>query len=193
MNYPYDDILAIVRAGSDPRRSFDALREIGRKHSSSPFFKTVNTPDVEADVWLAGAWIDECIRDFRPNFICIGTGTLNGAGANGFNAGIGMSQTAADPPPLTDGWTRMERCGSNHLIDGLRKVHAAYQKFSGGSGNLLFDYLYFLGYSGVVFATAIERINVDWDCLFRWGIGEDRPYDLLRASTAGVTRIASAT
>jgi hypothetical protein len=192
MNIPYDEILAVVRTGGDPRQSFDALCQIGRAQTASAFFDKLRPPDVEADVWLTGAWLDNSIREFRPTFVCIWSDTLNQGGANGSNVGVGMNRAASDPPAVAKGRTRMDRHGPPHLIDGLYKVYAAYRQLDlGYPGSLLFDYLFFLGYSGVVLASAVERIGVDWDCLFRWGIGEDRPYELVRTSTDGLTRLAA--
>jgi hypothetical protein len=192
MAIPYDDIFAVVRAGGDPRRSFDALRQIGRSQTSSPAFDKLRTPDVEADIWLAGAWLDDCIREFRPTLVSIGSDTLNQDGANGFNVDIGMSRPGSGVADTSGESACIEQYGSRHLIDGLYKVYSAYRRLNlGYPGSLLFDYLFFLGYSGVVLAAAVERIGVGWECLFRWGIGDDRLYDLVRTSPNGVTRLAA--
>jgi hypothetical protein len=76
MDIPFDDILAIVRQPGDPRAAFDALREIGRARMPSDVWDKIRAPDVEADVWLAGAWLKENISEFRPTGVYLGLDTL---------------------------------------------------------------------------------------------------------------------
>ncbi|HET6250054.1 MAG TPA: hypothetical protein VFE47_20350 [Tepidisphaeraceae bacterium] len=86
----------------------------------------------------------------------------------------------------------LEERGEKHLIDGMYKAHRAYLKFGvEGPAKLLADFLFFFGSSGVVFASAIERIGVNWDCLFIWGFHDGDLYSLARSSPTGITRIAT--
>jgi hypothetical protein len=192
MNLPIDEILAIVRTGDDLRASFDALREVGRSRLPSEVWDKIRTPDVESDVWLAGAWLKESIFSFRPTGVYLGLDTLNELRGDGENVEIGMSRSAI--PNATDiQWAySLEERGEKHLIDGMYKAHRAYLKFGvEGPAKLLADFLFFFGSSGVVFASAIERIGVNWDCLFIWGFHDGGLYSLARSSPTGITRMAT--
>ena len=139
MNIPYDEILAVVRTGGELSASFEALRQIGRAQTLSPFFDKLRAPDMETDVWLTGAWLDECIREYRPSIVSVGSDTLNEAGGNGFNLEIGMRGATEGA-----GSGRMDRHGPRHLVEGLHKVHTVYQRLNlGYPGSLLFHYLFF--------------------------------------------------
>lgn len=192
MDIPFDDILAVVRKPGDLKAAFGALREIGRSHLPSEVWDKIGTPEVEADVWLAGAWLKESIFEFRPSGVYLGLDTLNENRGGGKNVEIGMTR-AANPAALAMDWAyRLPERGENHLIEGMYKAHRAYQKFGlEYPSSLLADYLFFFGYSGLVLTAALERISVNWDCMFIWGFHDGDLGYLVRSSPEGITRLAS--
>ena len=184
--------LTVVRDGGDPRKSFDALRDIGRRVMPSAVWDKVRAPDVDSDVWLATAWISESVGDYAPTGVYFGLDTLNEHQGEGSNVEIGMTR-AADPGVLELDWAySLERYGERHLIDGAYKANRACRKAGlEGTGRELAEYLFFFGYSGVVLAAAVERIGVDSDCLYIWGFHDGDLGFLARASPSGVTRLAA--
>jgi len=158
----------------------------------SAVWDKIRMPDVEADVLLAGAWLKESIFEFRPSGVYLGLDTLNEHQGNGKNIEIGMT-IAADPTTLNMDWAyHLEQRGESYLIEGMYEVHKAYQKLGLDyhTGNLG-DYLFFFGYSGIVLAAALERIAVNWDCLFIWGFHDGDLVYLARSSPKGITRLAA--
>jgi hypothetical protein len=192
MDIPFDDILSVVRKPGDLKAAFGALREIGRSRLPSEVWDKIRAPEVEADVWLAGAWLKESIFEYQPSGVYLGLDTLNENRGEGKNVEIGMTREA-NPQVLDMDWAyHLPDYGENHLIEGMFKAHRAYQKFGlEYPSSLLADYLFFFGYSGLVLSAAIERIAVNWDCLFIWGFHDGDLGFLARSSPSGITRLAA--
>jgi hypothetical protein len=73
----------------------------------------------------------------------------------------------------------------------MYKTHRAYQKYGlEYPSSLLADYLFFFGYSGLILAAGLDRIPIDWDCLFIWGFHDGDLGYLARSSPSGITRLA---
>ena len=43
----------------------------------SEVWDKIRTPQVDADLWLAGAWLKECITAYQPSGVYLGLDTLN--------------------------------------------------------------------------------------------------------------------
>jgi hypothetical protein len=192
VDIPFNDILAVVRRPGDLKAAFAGLLEIGRARLPSEVWDKIRTPEVEGDVWNAGAWLRKSISEFGPSGVYLGLDTLNENRGDGKNVEIGMTRDA-DPDKLKMDWAyHLPRRGDSHLIEGMYKAHRSYQKFGlEYPSNLLADYLFFFGYSGLVLAAALERIAVDWDCLFIWGFHDGDLAYLARSSSTGIKRIAA--
>ena len=148
-------------------------------------------PTPDADVWLAAAWRSEHLQDCRPAGVYTGLDTLSERNGNGSNLEIGWTRKA-DPAVLSMDWAyKSEGGGGRHLIEGIYNARRTCQRFGlSHPGSLPADYVFFFGYSGVVIAAALERIAVDWDCLFLWGFHDGGLCYLARSSPGGITRIA---
>src|SRR5260221_5132855 len=170
MDLPIDDILTVVRKLTEPRAAFDALREIGEAHLKSPVWRAIKTPDIEADIQATGLWLRLTIAPKRPTGVYLGLDTLNEREGTGKNVEIGMTWKA-DPAPLAMEWAwHCERYGDDHLIRGVYETHKTCDDFGlKSSASLLADFLFFLGYSGIVLASALERMPACWNSLFVWG------------------------
>jgi hypothetical protein len=192
VDLPFNDILAVVRHPGELKSAFAALREIGKSRLASEVWDKIPTPEVEADVLLAGVWLKENFFEYQPSGVYLGLNTLNENGGRGKNIEIGMKR-AVNPLKLEMEWVyRLPQRGQDHLIKGMYGIHVAYQKFGlKYPASLLADYLFFFGYSGLVLASAIERIKIDWDCLFIWGFHDGDLAYLARSSPKGVTRMAT--
>lgn len=192
MDIPFADILAIVRKPDEPTAAFEALRKIGDARLPSPVWRAIDVPDIESDIEDAGEWLRAAISAYRPTGVYLGLDTLNQDDGAGKNAEIGMT-TKADPAPLAMEWAwKCEKYGDDHLIQGMYEIHKTYQR-SGLEypASLLADYLFFFGYSGIVLASALERMPVRWSSLFVWGFHDGDIAYLARGSPRGVERLAT--
>lgn len=192
MEIPFKQITDTVRGSTAAEISFNLLRQVGRKALPSDLWDQVPTPDVEADVERARIWLRRNISKDRPTGVYLGLDTLNGRGLRGHNVEIGMSRSA-NPRILNMAWTfRCDRYGNRHLIRGLRQVHRTYERRRlGFDTSNLADYVFFLGYSGIVLTAAIERLAVSWEALFVWGFHDGDIGYLARTSEHGIERLAS--
>jgi hypothetical protein len=192
MDIPFEEILAVVRQPLEPAAAFELLRQIGEAHLPSPVWRTIETPDIEADIEAARAWLHNALDVSRPTGVYLGLDTLNEDDGAGSNVEIGMT-SQADPVPLAMEWAwNCEQHGGDHLIRGMYEVHKAYED-SGleDPDSLLADYLFFFGYSGIVLAAALERVPVRWNALFVWGFHDGDIAFLARSSPAGIERLAT--
>jgi hypothetical protein len=90
-----------------------------------------------------------------------------------------------------NGWSiPCEGPRESHLIWGLMDIHTQYEKWNADfQVSEQADYILFLGYSGLVFADAVERASLRRDCRFLWGFGEECPRPLIRTSSTGAVRL----
>jgi hypothetical protein len=188
MHIPFDHILDIIRTGGPPQAAFDALCDLGRTTAPSPLWNKLRTPNIDADILLAAAWLTKNLADQKPTGVYLGLDTLNENNGLGSNIEIGTTH-AANPQLLDMHWAySLEHYGENHLIEGIYKLHRAYR--NAGSAKLP-DYLFFFGYSGVVLTAALERIAPRFDCLYIWGFHDGDLAYLARSSPTTITRLAT--
>jgi hypothetical protein len=118
--------------------------------------------------------------------------TLNEEDGGGHNVEIGLT-TTADPERLKMDWAwGCEHYGERHLIHGLYTVHAAIMALDlEYELNNPAEYIFFLGYSGIVLASALEELPVSWDSLYVWGFHDGDLAFLARGSPTGVKRLAT--
>src|SRR5687768_12977519 len=103
MDIPFNDMLDVARKAGEHPAAFDARRKSGEAHLPSPVWRTIETPDVEADIEAAGLWLRDTIDPYRPTGVYLGLDTLNENDGAGKNVEIGMT-TKADPAPLAMEW-----------------------------------------------------------------------------------------
>jgi hypothetical protein len=190
MTVPLVEICDCVRQSSDPPAALKALRELGKSRLKSELWDAVADPDWEADVRAAAAWLKKNISKPRPTGVYLGLDIFNERGGKGQNIEIGWTSDL-DPQQLTMEWvTQGLDYGDHHLIGGLYEIHKSYSEFELDDAVSLPDYVFYLGYSGIVMIKALEQVPVRWDSLFVWGFHDDDQAFLARCSASGVERIA---
>jgi len=192
MELPFSEIFAIVRRPERPQASFEALRNFGESQIASPIWKSIKSPDVEKDIEAARLWLHKTTSTYRPTGVYLGLDTLNERNGKGTNIEIGMT-TSANPAVLSMDWAyHCEEYGKKHLIRGVYEVHKAYKNRNlDDAVHTLADYLFFFGYSGIVLASALERMTDRWDSLYVWGFHDGDIGFLAKCSRAGVQRLAT--
>ena len=100
----------------------------------------------------------------------LGLDTLNMRGGHGTNIEIGGS-SQCDPSSDDIQWVfaRNLRYGRKHLIYGLYELKEVYSTDAWVAVSDLCDYIFFLGYSGIVLAESFKRLDTARTLLPVWG------------------------
>jgi hypothetical protein len=192
MKIPYDEILGCVRKSIAPQKAFKELIDVGKSQLKSPLWDAIPTPDTEADVTSAATWLQESFSKYPPTGVYLGMDTVNENDGKGKNVEIGMTDVPG-PLPLELEWIYDGfDYGENHLIRGLYEIHKGYDALDlQEPQSLLADYVFYLGYSGIVLAAALDKMQVRWESLFVWGFHSGDLAFLARSTPAGITRLAT--
>lgn len=186
-----EEMRAVVRTGGDENAAFDALRAIGQNHLPQRKWGKIRFPPLfQTDVLEAVKWINDVVLQHRPTNVYLALDALNEQDGQGKNVATGMTR-AVDPDAELRGWDpSWEGPSEHHLMWGLFELHQQYLAWDlRYPANVLADYILFMGYSGLVYAAAIERSQCNFDCRFVWGFGEDAPFPLVRVSPSGMVRL----
>jgi hypothetical protein len=190
-----DEILAIVRDAKTPSTGFSRLIDHCSDVAPDPLWSRLPNIDIAGDVAAAVQWLREQLRGRdAATGIYLGLDTLNMNGGRGANVEIGGSGEA-DPSKTDLEW--MYRCswyGDGHLIRGLLELHHVYAKDEEDLFSFA-DYVLFLGYSGLVLASAVEGLDLPARAgtkgrLFAWGFHDGDIFPLLRTTLRKTERLA---
>jgi hypothetical protein len=191
VKYPIRETLAVVRDGTEPEATWADVVALCRAACPSAPWDGLVWPDIGRDVSAATTWLEAQLADLPDaRGLYLGLDTLNMRGGRGTNIEIGGS---SDCDPLSDDiqwvFARNLRYGRKHLIYGLYELRAVYSSDAWGAAYSLCDYIFFLGYSGVVLAGAFERLDTPRTLLPVWGFhdGDRRPPHPSRAAAASPT------
>ena len=186
-----DEVRAVVRQGGDEKCVFDALRAIGSKHLPRRRWDKIRVPVLfEADVLETTKWINGVVALYQASNAYVALDTLNENDGQGKNVSTGMTRmldSAAELHGWDPKWEGPREC---HLVWGLFELHQSYLKWGlEYPARVLADYVMFMGYSGLVYAAAVERSTLRENCRFVWGFGEDMPFPLALTSPEGTLRL----
>jgi len=188
-------ILSIVRRTPDPAEGRVQLLAHCSKQARASLWKRLPHVDVARDVAEAVRWLREELHGrVATTGVYLGLDTLNMDGGRGANVEIGGS-LKADPSTNELDW--MYGCawyGKSHLIQGLFEMHGVYSKEKPELFSFA-DYVLFLGYSGLVLASAIEVLEPPLRAgskgrLFAWGFHDGDLFPLSRATERKTRRLA---
>ena len=194
---PFDsvgEVLSIVRAASTPVAGYARLIDLCSDHAPDSLWSRLPDIDVARDVSEAGAWLRGELRAREDTTgIYLGLDTLNMNEGRGENIEIGGS-CEADPLKSELDW--MYRCawyGESHLIRGLFEMHRVYSRDEGDLFSYA-DYVLFLGYGGLILASAVEGLDLPVRAgnkgrLFAWGFHDGDIFPLLRATERETRRL----
>ena len=196
MDIPFAEILRCVNANQDPLIAFTNLVSIGRSTYKSPVWDSVPEIDIPADILAAQQWLKKEAADSSITGIYLGLDTLNENEGTGKNIEMGFTRDA-DPKSLNIEWIyNLTKYGTDHLIRGIFELHTWYESDAGVHADhddklqLLLDYIFFLGYSGVILAAAIQKERLQNHCLLVWGFHDGDLGPLCRWSPTGFERLA---
>ena len=196
MNIPFAEILHCVNVNQDPLIAFTSLVSVGRSAYKSAVWDSVPKIDISADISAAQRWLQGETPDSSITGIYLGLDTLNENEGTGKNIEIGFT-CDADPQSLDIEWIyKLTKYGTDHLIRGICELHTWYSPehrvYADHDDDLqlLLDYIFFLGYSGVILAAAIQKERLQNHCLFVWGFHDGDLGALCRWSPTGFERLA---
>jgi len=193
------EILTIIRQTKDPGLGYSKLLDLCSRSEESPLWKKLPTVNVSRDVADSVLWLEKELGQKRrasATGIYLGLDTLNMSGDDGHNVEIGGSD-GADPTSESLDWAY--GCGwygDHYLIRGLREMHSVYAQPEEKDLFAFADYILFLGYSGLVLASAVENMNPEIRSgpkgrLFGWGFHDGDLFPLCRAIGERVERLAT--
>ena len=170
---------------------------VGRSAYNSSVWDSVPEIDISADISAVQQWLKKQAVDSSITGIYLGLDTLNEDEGTGKNIEIGFTRDAA-PQSLDIEWIyQLTKYGTDHLIRGIYELHAWYETDAcvhpdhDDDLQLLLDYIFFLEYSGVILATAIQKERLQHHCLFLWGFHDGDLGPLCRWSPTGFERLAN--
>jgi hypothetical protein len=191
MKLPIYETLAIVRDHSSPTIAWEDILSLCRVASPTKPWATLPNLDLERDISAATAWLTSQLARF-PNAVGIylGLDTLNMGEGDGKNIEFGCT---SDCDACTDSvdWLYNDQLkyGDDHLIYGLYELQRIYETESWKDAYSLCDYIFFLGYSGIVFAQAFARLSTLGTLLPVWGFHDGDMFVMGRKQNGEFTRL----
>ena len=191
MEYPIRETLAVIRDAKESEKAWVQVVALCRAAAPSAPWGELATPNIERDVVAATTWLEGQLATLpEARGLYLGLDTLNMRGGRGTNIEVGGSY---DCDPLSNDiqWVYAGKLhyGRKHLIYGLYELQAVYSSDAWGPVYSLCDYMFFLGYSGVVLAEAFERLNTSRTLLPVWGFHDGDLFALGRKRDNRFTRI----
>jgi hypothetical protein len=191
VDYPIDAVLDVVRTHVDPSVGWARIVELCRAVAQDAPWDALPMPDVEHDIVEASAWIRRKLgTEEGPCGIYLGLDTLNMDGGAGANAEIGLASGAPEDFAQPDWMFDVTLSyGDSHLIRGLLELHRTYSTRRWRRVFDLCDYTLFLGYSGLVFAQAFERMRDRGRLFPTWGFHDGDLFLLGRYHDGSFVRV----
>lgn len=191
MNLPIRETLAVVRDTTEPRRAWADVVALCRAAVPAAPWDDLASPNLERDISAATGWLKAqlaALPDARGLYL--GLDTLNMRGGRGTNVEIGGSSGC---DLLADGidWVYAGDLdyGAKHLIGGLYELREVYSSDAWAAAYRVCDYIFFLGYSGVVLAESFARLDTPRTLLPAWGFHDGDLFALGRKQGGGFTRL----
>jgi hypothetical protein len=191
MKLPIRETLTVVREYTQPRRAWADIVALCRKAEPSAPWDDLAPPDVERDIVVATAWLEQqlaALTDARGLYL--GLDTLNMQGGRGTNVEIGGS-SGCDPASESIDWVYAGNLdyGTKHLIYGLYELQEVYSSNTWSAAYDVCDYIFFLGYSGIVLAESFRRLDTLRTLLPVWGFHDGDLFALGRKQGGEFVRL----
>lgn len=186
--------LEIVRTHADASSGWLALVELCREvHPALPW-EELSSPDVQCDLHETWLWLqNELSEDGQETGIYLGLGTLNMRGGKGTNIEFGATEECdphSDSPAWA--WDASLRYGSRHLIKGLVEPQARFSRPAWQTARDLGDYVFFLGYSGLILSEVFASFTLPRTSLPVWGFQSGDLFTLGRYHQGTYTKLCLA-
>jgi hypothetical protein len=192
-----DDILEIVRTARDAREGYAQLLQLCGRRTRLRSWPALPAIDADRDVSAATVWLHaQLVRRTSTTGVYLGLDTLNMRNGRGTNVELGGSTEADLKASHAHRWLQFGELwyGSKHLIRSLVRLRKRYFALDDDL-RLFADYVFFLGYSGLVLTAAIARLPPTvragrFGRLYVWGFHDGDLYPLVRAKGDRFARVA---
>jgi len=188
-----DQTLALVRGHTDSASDWTQLVDICRQvHPNCPW-DDLPPPDVQSDLHDTWQWLQKELAE-QPDAIglYLGLDTLNMRDGKGMNIDFGATtecDSASDSPDWV--WDVTLSYGSHHLIRGLVGLQATYSRPVWRDSFDLCDYVFFLGYSGMILSEVFESFTLPSTFMPVWGFHDGDMFTLGRYHNGAFTRLCT--
>ena len=191
MNKPIDETLVVVRDHRSPAAGWADILALCRIACPSAPWGTLPILDFERDISAATVWLTSQLARVPDAFgIYLGLDTLNMCEGDGKNLEFGGTPNCDVASDSVDWLYNGElKYGDDHLIYGLYELQRVYTTEPWEEAFDLCDYIFFLGYSGIVLAQAFERISTPRTLLPAWGFHDGDIFALGRKRDGEFTRL----
>lgn len=185
--------LAVVREHTDPAAAWKELVDVCRRvHPLCPW-NDLPSPDFAADVELAVPWLNRHLRQYpEASGVYLGLDTLNMRGGRGTNIEIGSSSECdsnLDSPDWV--WDAVLDYGPSHLLRGLVKSQEVYSRPAWAPAFNLCNYVFFLGYAGIVLTQAMAELTFPTTMMLVWGFHDGDLFTLGRYRQGSFTKLCA--
>jgi hypothetical protein len=188
-----DQTLALVRGDTSASSDWKQLVDICRRvHPDCPW-DDLPTPHVQSDLHDTWEWLQKEVAE-QPEAIglYLGLDTLNMDYGKGTNIEFGASSecdSSSDSPEWV--WDVTLEHGSRHLIRGLVGFQSVYSQLDWKKAFDLCDYVFFLGYSGMILAEVLESFTIPRTLMPVWGFHDGDMFTLGRYRNGTFTRLCA--
>jgi hypothetical protein len=191
MEYPVDETLAAIRANTSMPEAWTKI--VNGCKASYPQLPWNSLPalNFERDVAAAINWLQVQLEDIpEACVIYLGLDTINMRDGEGTNIEFGGTANCASLRADAD-WLVEARLvyGDSHLILGLYELKSVYETVPWEIAYDLCDYIFFLGYSGIVLADAFDRLPTKRTLIPVWGFHDGDLFMLGRKEAGKFIRI----
>lgn len=192
MHLPIDATLDVILRHTSAPTAWAEIVELCRTCSPDAPWDSLPKPDLERDIAAAHHWLESQLNTVPEAVgIYLGLDTLNMNEGAGKNVEFGGTSDC-DPANESVDWLGGELdYGSDHLIYGLYELQRMYETDAWKQAFSLCDYIFFLGYSGIVLTQAFERLSTNRTLMPIWGFHDGDMFTLGRKRDGQFTRFIS--
>lgn len=190
MALPISQTLQIVASHQNPIQGWSDIVSVCRANCPPMPWHTLPNPEIERDIHTATTWLSEETELLSgATGVYLGLDTLNMEDGDGRNVELGVSNACDTNRDDIDWVDDLLEPRSSHLIRGLQTLHQVYAQEHWRNAFDICDYIFFLGYSGIVFSGAFAKFSPRRTMLVVWGFHDGDLFVLGRRTTDAFTRL----
>lgn len=189
-----EPLLDLVQQHDDRNVAWQDTIALCRKAYDDGPWDVLPDLDLNRDTAAAVAWLNSDAGLLsKSHGIYLGLDTLNMREGTGMNVEMGYHSTCDATSDSIDWVYERLHYGTHHLICGLYEIDRVFSEPKWTKAKAQCEYLYFLGYSGIVFAAAFQEVVPENTCVAVWGFHGGDLFALGRRTKGGIARMRTRT